>query len=111
MTNLKLAASAFFAGGLFACIAAAAYAAQVTITEKGKVFSQSEVAIKVGDTVLFVNDDDIAHNVLSTNPENKFNLGLLPPGNSTPVTFNTPGTIVILCAIHPTMKMTVNVAN
>lgn len=112
MKNLKLAAWAFLAGGMSACIVAAtAYGSQVTVTEKGKVFSQSDVTIKVGDTVLFVNDDDVSHNVMSTNPDNKFNLGLLPPGNSTPVTFNAPGTIVVLCAIHPTMKMTVHVAN
>lgn len=111
MTNLKLAAWAFLVGGMSAFVAAAAYGAQVSVTEKGKVFSQSEISIKVGDTVLFVNDDDISHNVMSTNSENKFNLGLLPPGNSTPVTFNSPGSIVVLCAIHPTMKMTVNVSN
>jgi plastocyanin len=111
MKTFKLAAAAFLAGGAVACIAAAAYAAQVTIGEKGKVFSQSEISIKVGDSVVFNNDDNVAHNVMSNDPDNKFNLGLLPPGSSTPVTFSTPGDIVILCALHPSMKMTVKVTN
>lgn len=111
MKTIKLAATAFLAGGAVACIAVAAYAAQVAVGEKGKVFSESEVSIKVGDSVVFNNDDNVAHNVMSTNPDNKFNLGLLPPGSSTPVTFNTPGEILVLCAIHPSMKLTVKVSN
>ena len=88
MKGFKLIA-AFVAGGAVAVLAAAAYGAQHTITEKGKVFSESEITIKTGDTIVFVNDDVVAHNVLSTAPENSFNLGLLAPGTSTPVTFNT----------------------
>lgn len=101
---------AFLAGGAVACAAALAYAAEHTITEKGKVFSQTEIAVKVGDTVNFVNDDNVAHNVMSESPQSKFNLGLLKPGSSTPVTFNTAGDILIICAIHPSMKMHVKVA-
>ncbi len=111
MTGLKLAVAAFFAGGVVACVAATAYAEQHSISEKGRVFSQSEIAIKAGDTLVFLNDDNIAHNVMSTDPANSFNLGLLPPGSSTPVTFNTPGEIEIICAIHPSMKMTVKVTD
>lgn len=106
-----LLAAAFLAGGAVAYVTAEAYAAQHTINEKGKVFSQSEITVKAGDTVVFVNDDNIAHNVLSTAPGNSFNLGLLEPGTSTPVTFNTPGEIPIICAIHPSMKMLVKVVN
>lgn len=111
MRDLKLAIAAFLVGGVAACVTAAAYAEQHTIYEKGKVFSESEIAIKKGDTLVFLNDDNVAHNVMSTDPNNSFNLGLLPPGSSTPVTFNTPGEIVVLCAIHPSMKLTVKVAD
>ncbi len=110
MKGFKLIA-AFVAGGAVAVVAAAAYGGQHTITEKGKVFSEFEITIKTGDTIVFVNDDVVAHNVLSTAPENSFNLGLLAPGTSTPVTFNTAGEIPIICAIHPSMKMVVKVVN
>lgn len=112
MKNFRMTiAAAFLAGGAVACISAMAYAATHTIGEKGKVFSQSELAIKIGDTVVFENDDNVAHNVMSNTEGNKFNLGLIKPGSATPVTFKTSGDVQILCAIHPSMKMVVKVTN
>jgi plastocyanin len=102
--------AAFLAGGLVA-YAAVAYASERTISQKGKVFSVTDVSLKVGDTLLFVNDDTVAHNVLTMDPENKFNLGSLKPGSSTPVTFKAASDFQIICAIHPTMKMHVKVVN
>lgn len=98
---------AFVAGG--AAAYTVAYAAEHTIGQKGKVFSQSEITIKAGDLIVFVNDDNIPHNVLSMDPNNKFNLGSLRPGSATPVTFKSAGKFSVVCAIHPTMKLTVNV--
>ena len=112
MKNFKTAvATAFLTGGAVACLTAMAYAAQHTIGEKGKVFSKSELAIKVGDVVVFENDDNVAHNVMSNTEGNKFNLGLIKPGSATPVTFKTPGDVKIICAIHPSMKLTIKVTN
>jgi plastocyanin len=112
MKNFKTTvAAAFLAGGAVACVAAMASAAQHTIREKGKLFSQSEITIKAGDTLMFENDDNVAHNVMSTTPANTFNMGLLKPGSATPVTFNTPGDILVICAIHPSMKLHVKVTN
>jgi len=113
MKGFKLIlASAFVAGGAVGYLGVTAYAGvQHTITEKGKVFSQADISIKAGDTLVFVNDDNIAHNVMSNDASNKFNLGLLQPGSSTPVTFDKPGEATILCAIHPSMKMHVKITN
>src|SRR5712691_9812398 len=88
-----------------------AFAAERTISQKGKVFSESALEIKKGDTLVFLNDDNVAHNVLSTTPGNVFNLGSIAPGHSTPVTFDKAGDVHILCAIHPSMKMSVKVAD
>ena len=106
MNSLKLIAVAAFLAGI-----SAGYAADRTIGQKGKVFSQAEVSIKKGETLVFVNDDNIAHNVLSTSAAHRFNLGLIQPGHSTPVTFKNAGDLNIICAIHPTMKMVVKVAD
>jgi plastocyanin len=106
MKGLRLAAAVAFLSGI-----AAAYAAERTIGQKGKVFSEKEVAIKKGDTLVFLNDDNIAHNVMSTSAHSKFNLGLIQPGHSTPVTFKNAGEVQVMCAIHPTMKMMVKVAD
>ena len=98
-------AIAFVAGA-----AVAAVAAEQTITQKGKAFSMTEVAIKKGDTLVFTNDDNVAHNIYSTSASNAFDLGSQPPGKSASVTFDKAGDVDIMCAIHPLMKMKVKVA-
>jgi plastocyanin len=106
MKLMTIAALVAFAAGC-----AAAFAADKAITQKGRVFSESAVAIKKGDSLTFVNDDNIAHNILSTTAGNEFNLGTQAPGTSTPVTFKAAGEVTVLCAIHPRMKLVVNVAD
>jgi len=86
-----------------------ALAAERTIGQKGRIFSETEVTIKSGEKLNFLNDDDIVHNVMSTSAGNEFNIGAQAPGISTPVTFKTKGDIAVICAIHPRMKMTVKV--
>jgi plastocyanin len=102
-----LLAVAFLAG---AAVAAAA-ATERTINQKGKVFSVTDATIKKGDTLIFVNDDNVAHNIFSTTPNNDFDLGSQAPGTSIPVTFDETGEINIKCAIHPLMKMKLTVTN
>jgi plastocyanin len=85
-------------------------AAEHTITQKGKKFSETNVSLKKGDTLVFVNDDNVAHNIFSSSAGNDFNLGSQQPGKSVSVTFDKPGDIDIMCAIHPLMKMKVKVA-
>src|SRR5262245_15556266 len=105
MKSLKLALAASFIAGT-----TVALAAERTISQKGKLFSETAVALKKGDTLVFLNDDNVVHNVLSTTPGNVFNLGTIAPGHSTPVTFDKAGDVQIICAIHPSMKMAVKVA-
>jgi plastocyanin len=99
-------AVAFLAG-----VGVALAAAEHTITQKGKKFSETDVSIKKGDTLVFVNDDNVAHNIYSQSASNEFNLGSVTPGHSVPVTFDKTGDVDILCAIHPLMKMKVKVAD
>ena len=82
MTGFNIAVTSAFLAGV-----AVAGAADHTIRQKGKVFSESEIAVKRGDELLFLNDDNIAHNVLSITAGNRFDLGLLNPGELRPVKF------------------------
>ena len=86
-------------------------AGTLTITQKGRVFSSESVTIKKGQALTFANDDTVPHNIVSTSKGNEFNLGSQPPGASTDVTFKEPGDALIICAIHPRMKMTVKVTD
>jgi plastocyanin len=88
-----------------------ALAANLTITQKGRLFSSESVTIKKGESVTFANDDTVPHNIISTSKGNEFNLGSQPPGAATDVTFKESGEAQVICAIHPRMKMTVKITD
>jgi plastocyanin len=90
-------------------LSAGALAANLTIAQKGRMFSSENVTIKKGETLTFLNDDSVPHNILSTSKGNEFNLGSQVPGTSTDVTFKEAGDVLVICAIHPRMKMMVKV--
>ena len=88
-----------------------AMAANLTITQKGRIFSAENVTVKKGEALTFVNDDSVPHNIISTSKGNEFNLGSQPPGAATDVTFKESGEALVICAIHPRMKMTVKITD
>ncbi len=89
---------------------AGAMVGRQTIHQQGRAFSVDSVAIKVGDTLTFLNDDNVPHNIASLSKGNEFDLGSQRPGASTDVTFTEPGEVHVFCAIHPRMKLTVKVS-
>ena len=95
---------------VFLGLSAGALAANLTISQKGRAFSSETITLKKGGTLTFMNDDSIPHNIMSTSGGNEFNLGSQPPGASTDVTFKEAGDVLVICAIHPRMKMTVKVS-
>lgn len=92
-------------------LSAGALAANLTITQKGRLFSSESITIKKGESVTFANDDTVPHNIVSTSKGNEFNLGSQPPGAATDVTFKESGEALVICAIHPRMKMTVKITD
>jgi plastocyanin len=84
-------------------------AADYTVAQKGKAFSQASLNIKVGDKVAFRNDDPFAHNVFSLSDPMQFDLGTYPQGQAKSVTFAKAGMYEVECAIHPEMKLVINV--
>ena len=96
---------------ILAGLSVGAMAANQTINQKGRVFSVESVTIKKGEALTFVNDDSVPHNILSTSKGNEFNLGSQPPGASTDVTFKDTGEALVICAIHPRMKLSVTITD
>ncbi len=85
------------------------WAAEHTVSQKGKAFSVQELTIAAGDTVNFENDDDTSHNVFSSTAGHEFNVGIQKAGVASAQKFDKAGTIEARCAIHPQMKLKVNV--
>ena len=92
-----------------AAIVAATSAASHSVSQKNKSFSAATLAVKPGEEVTFSNDDSVVHNVFSMTPGLAFNLKAQAPGTSAHMSFDKEGTADVRCAIHPTMKLTIQV--
>lgn len=80
------------------------------VAQKDKAFTTKSLNIKVGDKVAFRNDDSFSHNIFSLTDAMPFDLGTYGNGQVKSVTFAKPGKFEIECAIHPDMRMMINVA-
>ena len=85
-------------------------AAEHEVKQKGNAFSTPNLKIKAGDVVSFRNHDPHFHNVFSLSDAQTFDLGSYPQGQAKSVTFKKEGKVEVECAIHPGMKMMVDVA-
>ena len=74
------------------------------IDQRNLKFIPTVVAIMVGETVDFPNNDKTWHNVYSKGGANDFDLGLYPPGKSRSKKFDNFGVSRILCNAHPDME-------
>ncbi|MDV6235958.1 methylamine utilization protein [Leptospira ellisii] len=99
--GIVLIVSAFFTAGLSA--------AEYEVGQKNKAFTVESLKIKAGDIVSFPNYDSFFHNVYSLSPVKIFDLGSYPKGQTQKVKFEKPGKVTVQCAIHPDMKMTIDV--
>ena len=89
--------------------APAAAAEEFVVSQKNKAFSAARLEVRVGDAVSFRNDDPFFHNIFSLSEAQSFDLGTFPQGQSRRVVFEKPGTVEVECAIHPDMKLVVDV--
>jgi len=94
---------------LLAVVSAPVFSAEVLVEQKDKKFTKKDVKLKVGDSIEFKNADPFNHNVFSLSDAQTFDLGSYPQGQSKKVTFTQPGKVEVECAIHPDMKLNVEV--
>lgn len=105
---IKLLANSGMALALLG-LSCASLAADHVVEQRNLDFSVKKLAIKVGDSVTFKNEDNVVHNVYSLSDANTFDLGGSPKGKSKSVNFDKAGTIEVECAVHPQMKMIIDV--
>jgi plastocyanin len=102
MKAITLLAALAFACGL-------AHAGEHEVSQKSRTFAPKNLKIKAGDTVGFKNDDTVSHNIFSLSDTKTFDTGAYPGGQTKKVTFEKAGNVEIECAIHPDMKMLIEV--
>ena len=94
-------------------IAGAAWAVASTphqVSQAGRLFRPAEIQIDRGETVELLNDDgDLLHHAYIDSDRMNFDSGDLRPGARASIKFSIAGDFVVLCAIHPKMKLLVRV--
>jgi plastocyanin len=92
-----------FAFCVVAAIAAAspAYAATVEVKIDNFVFNPQQITVHAGDTVTWVNHDDIPHTV--TSKTLAFRSKALDSDDKFSFTFTAPGSFPYFCSLHPHM--------
>lgn len=83
--------------------------ARAKIAQREEQFIPHVVAVTVGSSVDFPNDDSIFHNVFSLSRPATFDLGRYPSGASRARTFQKPGIVKVYCQIHSHMSAVVRV--
>ena len=86
-----------------------AHAAEHVVSQKGKSFMVKKLTVQAGDSVRFVNDDPFAHNVFSLSDTKSFDLGSYGQGLAKSVLMDKPGMVEVECAVHPDMRMMIEV--
>ena len=76
---------------------------KVVLDQRNLTFFPQVLAIRVGTTVEFPNNDKVFHNVFSWRDGKKFDLGMYPKGAVKRIVFDQPGLARLFCNIHPNM--------
>ena len=98
-----------FTAALLVLAALPSQAAEHVISQKAKNFSTKRLSVQQGDSVKFVNDDPFAHNVFSLSDVKSFDLGSYGQGLFKSVLMDKPGVVEVECAVHPDMKLVIEV--
>jgi plastocyanin len=78
-----------------------ARAANVEVTIDNFTFKPQQVTVKAGDTITWINRDDIPHTV--TSKTMAFRSRAMDTDDKFSFTFATPGAFMYFCSLHPHM--------
>lgn len=87
---------------------AAAHTTAHTVTIKGMKFTPANLAINAGDTVMWVNEDNVRHSATDLN--GAFDTGLIATGASASLTFGGAGTFNYRCTPHSNMRGSITIS-
>ena len=80
----------------------------VTVTMKNIQFDPQEITVKVGQTVQWVNEDDVQHDADATSGAD-FDTDLISKGGTIEWKAEAAGTVEYVCSVHPNMTGTITV--
>lgn len=83
--------------------------ARFQMITRGKTLIPHVLAVPVGSTVDFPNEDPISHNLFSLSSASTFDLGLYRKGAGKSHKFESPGVVNVYCNVHPNMSAVIHV--
>lgn len=83
------------------------WSADHTVALRRLQFQPDELHLKVGDSITFRNDDQVAHDLTATSPGSGFEDVSVDGGASVHVAFAKPGEVVLGCSLHDGMALKV----
>jgi len=78
-----------------------------TVTIEGMKFQPEALTVALGDTVVWINKDLVAHT--ATSQTDAFDSKMIAPDKSWRLMVRKPGEFAYICTYHPTMKATLRV--
>lgn len=98
---------------LLASVAVASFVPDETkqiISQKGRRFGPSAVYLRIDEDLYIQNDDDdLVHDAYVDSPDFTYESGDINPGATAVIAFPKEGDFLILCGVHPSMKLVVHV--
>lgn len=77
---------------------------EAVVDQENLRFVPHVLTVVVGTPVLFLNSDDVWHNVFSASETKQFNLGSNARGTRRRLVFDKPGVVELLCNVHEEMS-------
>ena len=80
------------------------------LPEADRLFAPARIAVAKGSVVHFANDEKFVHHAFVDTAKFAADTGDIPPGETRDIVFTQSGIFTIRCAIHPQMKLVVEVS-
>jgi len=81
------------------------------VLTRSKALLPHVLAVPAGSTVIFPNEDPIAHNLFAISGGNAFDLGIYRRGPGKSQRFENAGVVNVYCNVHPNMSAVIHVMN
>jgi plastocyanin len=109
MMRMPVSMRPLLLGGMlgFLAVPAAASAADYTVTMANMSYGKLPSALKVGDTITWVNHDTVPHTITARDKSFDLRTG---PGQSAKMTLDKDGSFAFFCIYHAMMRGTLKVA-
>jgi plastocyanin len=89
--------------------AGVALGAEFEVRQSDRLFAPARLTVGKGSVVHFANDETFVHHAFVDTSDFKADTGDIPPGERRDIVFTQAGLYTIRCAIHPQMKLLVEV--